>query len=93
MTHVVFSPCIGTKDTACVQVCPVDCFFDIGEMLIIHPEECIDCGACVDECPVDAILPEDQVTPEEAAFIEMNRAWFENRSVAEVEAARLAAGK
>ena len=48
MTHVVFSPCIGTKDTACVQVCPVDCFFDIGEMLVIHPEECIDCGACVD---------------------------------------------
>jgi len=93
MTHVVFSPCIGTKDTACVQVCPVDCFFDIGDMLIISPEECIDCGACVDECPVDAILPEDQVMPAEAAFIEKNRAWFESRSTAEVEAARLSAGK
>ena len=57
MTHVVMSPCIGTKDTACVQVCPVDCFFDIGEMLIIHPEECIDCGACVDECPVSQDVP------------------------------------
>ena len=93
MTHVVFSPCIGTKDTACVQVCPVDCFFDIGDMLIISPEECIDCGACVDECPVDAILPEDEVPPDEAAFIEKNRVWFENRGRTEIEAARLSAGK
>ena len=93
MTHVVFSPCIGTKDTACVQVCPVDCFFDIGDMLIISPEECIDCGACVDECPVDAILPEDEVVPEEAAFIDKNRVWFETHTSAEIEAARLSAGK
>ncbi len=93
MTHIVFSPCIGTKDTACVQVCPVDCFFDIGDMLIIRPEECIDCGACVDECPVDAILPEDEVPPEEAEFIDKNRDWFETRSNAEIEAARLSAGK
>ncbi len=93
MTHVVFSPCIGTKDTACVQVCPVDCFFDIGEMLIISPEECIDCGACVDECPVDAILPEDDVigTAEEP-FIDKNRAWFDEHSSEEIEAARLTAG-
>lgn len=92
MTHVVFSPCIGTKDTACVRVCPVDCFFDIGEMLIIHPEECIDCGACVDECPVDAILPEAEVegTPE-APFIDKNRLWFEGRSTADIEAARRSA--
>lgn len=92
MTHIVFSPCIGTKDTACVQVCPVDCFFDIGDMLIIHPEECIDCGACVDECPVDAILPEDEVagTPEEP-FIEKNKAWFDEHSTEEIEAARLTA--
>ncbi|UCE03121.1 MAG: ferredoxin family protein [Candidatus Latescibacterota bacterium] len=93
MTHVVFSPCIGTKDTACVQVCPVDCFFDVGEMLIISPEECIDCGACVDECPVDAILPEEDVvgTPE-APFVEKNRVWFEERSTEEIEAARMLAG-
>jgi NAD-dependent dihydropyrimidine dehydrogenase PreA subunit len=92
MTHVVFSPCIGTKDTACVQVCPVDCFFDIGEMLIISPEECIDCGACVDECPVDAILHEEQVPEAEAAFIGKNRDWFAGRSSAEIEAARRKAG-
>lgn len=92
MTHVVFSPCIGTKDTACVQVCPVDCFFDIGDMLIIHPEECIDCGACVDECPVDAILPEDEVAgTAEEPFIARNRDWFEERSTEEIEAARLTA--
>ena len=89
MTYVVFSPCIGTKDTACVQVCPVDCFFDIGEMLIIHPEECIDCGACVDECPVNAILPEDEVmgTAEES-YVEKNKVWFEVNTADEVEAAR-----
>jgi NAD-dependent dihydropyrimidine dehydrogenase PreA subunit len=92
MTHVVFSPCIGTKDTACVQVCPVDCFFDIGDMLIISPEECIDCGACVDECPVDAILHEEQVPVAEAAFITKNRDWFAGHSSAEIEAARRKAG-
>ena len=93
MTHVVISPCIGTKDTACVQSCPVDCFFDIGEMLIIHPDECIDCGACVDECPVSAILPEDEVqgTAEED-YIEKNKAWFEMHSEGEIEAARQTAG-
>ena len=89
MTYVVFSPCIGTKDTACVEVCPVDCFFDVGEMLIIHPEECIDCGACVDECPVSAILPEEEVigTPEES-YVEKNKVWFEEKTSDEVEAAR-----
>jgi NAD-dependent dihydropyrimidine dehydrogenase PreA subunit len=89
MTHVVTSPCIGTKDTACVQSCPVDCFFDIGEMLIIHPDECIDCGACVDECPVDAILPDDEVEGSaEADFIDRNRVWFEEHTPQEIEAAR-----
>ena len=93
MTYVVFSPCIGTKDTACVQVCPVDCFFDIGDMLIIHPEECIDCGACVDECPVNAILPEDEVmgTPEES-YVEKNKLWFEGNTSDDIEAARRTAG-
>jgi NAD-dependent dihydropyrimidine dehydrogenase PreA subunit len=92
MTHVVFSPCIGTKDTACVQVCPVDCFFDAGDMLVISPEECIDCGACIDECPVDAILPEDDLAEEEKPFVARNREWFESRSTAEIEAGRLTAG-
>ncbi len=91
MTHVVFSPCIGTKDTACVRVCPVDCFFDIGDMLIISPEECIDCGACVDECPVDAILPEEEVVDAEKPYIDKNRLWFEERASEDIEAARMRA--
>ena len=93
MTHVVFSPCIGTKDTACVLVCPVDCFFDIGDMLVISPDECIDCGACVDECPVDAILPEDELSAAETPFIARNRDWFDTHSTSEIEAARMTAAR
>ncbi|MFN8575600.1 MAG: ferredoxin family protein [Candidatus Sericytochromatia bacterium] len=72
MTHVVAEPCIGTKDKACVSVCPVDCFYDLGDQLVIHPDECIDCGACVDACPVVAIYPEDQVPEKWDAFISKN---------------------
>jgi NAD-dependent dihydropyrimidine dehydrogenase PreA subunit len=59
MPHTITEPCIGVKDTACVDVCPVDCIYGKGEdleMLFIHPEECIDCGLCVDACPVQAIF-------------------------------------
>ncbi len=67
MTYVIGQPCIGTKDTSCVDVCPVDCIhprkdepeFETAEMLYIDPEECIDCGACEPACPVSAIGPED----------------------------------
>ena len=94
MTHIVFSPCIGTKDMSCVKVCPVDCFFDIGEMLVINPDECIDSGACVDECPVDAILPEDEVSgTKEEPYIDKNKTWFEGRATADVEAARMSASR
>ena len=63
MAYIITEPCIGTKDTACVDVCPVDCIhprkdepaFETAEMLYIHPDECIDCGACVPACPVEAI--------------------------------------
>src|SRR5438552_1748259 len=66
MTYVIAEPCINTKDTACVEVCPVDCIhptksapdFDKHTMLYINPDECIDCGACGPECPVDAIFDE-----------------------------------
>jgi ferredoxin len=69
MTFVIAEPCIGTKDTACVDVCPVDCIhptkddatFENSEMLFIDPEECIDCGACEPACPVEAIFEEDAV--------------------------------
>ncbi|MFC3860929.1 ferredoxin [Deinococcus antarcticus] len=76
MPHVITSPCIGTKDQACTEVCPVECIYDAGEMLLIHPDECIDCGACVPACPVSAIYPEEDVPAEENAYIEKNRAYF-----------------
>lgn len=62
--HVICEPCIGVKDTACVDVCPVDCIYGKNEdwdQLFIHPEECIDCGLCVDACPVEAIYPKEEV--------------------------------
>jgi NAD-dependent dihydropyrimidine dehydrogenase PreA subunit len=54
MTYVITEPCIGTKDQSCVEVCPVDCIYDAGDQFLINPEECIDCGACEPECPVEA---------------------------------------
>ena len=57
MTYVITEPCIGTKDRSCVDVCPVDCIHEGEDMLFIDPEECIDCGACEPECPVEAIFP------------------------------------
>jgi NAD-dependent dihydropyrimidine dehydrogenase PreA subunit len=67
MAYVVADPCIGTKDRACVEVCPVSCFYENDDQLFIHPQECIDCDACVPVCPVTAIFPEAQV-PEQWKF-------------------------
>lgn len=61
MTFVVTEPCIKCKYTDCVSVCPVACFKEGANMLVIDPDECIDCGVCVDECPVTAIYPEEEV--------------------------------
>ncbi|MCB0340094.1 MAG: ferredoxin family protein [Bdellovibrionales bacterium] len=101
MTYVVTQPCIGTKDRSCVEVCPVDCFYDIrdkklneqyaveapefqgdsdsddGEsrdygMLMIHADECINCGACETECPVEAIYEDSGVPEQWSSFIELN---------------------
>jgi len=58
MTYVVTEACIQCKYTDCVEVCPVDCFYEGENMLVIHPGECIDCGVCEPECPVDAIKPD-----------------------------------
>jgi NAD-dependent dihydropyrimidine dehydrogenase PreA subunit len=58
MTYIIAQPCIDTKDASCVDVCPVDCIYEGEDMFYIHPEECIDCGACVPECPVEAIFPD-----------------------------------
>ena len=78
MAYVIAAPCIGVKETACVRVCPVDCIIGTAEdtMLYINPDECIDCGACVPECPVSAIFPADEVPEQWRSFIELNRAYF-----------------
>lgn len=82
MTYIIAEPCLDTCDTACVEVCPVDCIHPdegwtkgddpAGHMLYIDPEECIDCGACEPECPVEAIFEEDAVPDEWKKFIKMN---------------------
>ena len=64
MTYVIVEACIGVKDRACVDVCPVDCIYEGEDQLYIHPDECIDCGACEPECPVTAIFPEEDVPRE-----------------------------
>jgi ferredoxin len=60
MTYVVTDNCIRCKYTDCVEVCPVDCFYEGENMLVIHPDECIDCGVCEPECPADAIRPDTE---------------------------------
>ncbi len=87
MTHIIGDPCVGTKDTACVAVCPVDCIhptkedadFEKEEMLFIDPETCIDCGLCVDECPVTAIWPEDEVPEDQKKHFETNAEYFKRK--------------
>jgi len=59
MTHVVTESCINCKHTDCVKVCPVDCFYEGPNFLAINPDECIDCGVCIPECPVDAIVADN----------------------------------
>ena len=72
MTFVVNENCIKCKYTDCVEVCPVDCFHEGPNMLVIDPEECIDCTLCEPECPIDAILSEDDLTEEQQHLIELN---------------------
>jgi ferredoxin len=79
MTYVVTESCIRCKYTDCVDVCPVDCFREGPNFLVIDPDECIDCTLCVAECPVEAIFAEDDVPPAQQQFIAMNaelaKAW------------------
>jgi ferredoxin len=91
MTYIIAEPCVGTCDTACVDVCPVDCihgpegmgaevkedgFDPVGKQLYIDPEECIDCAACEPECPVEAIFEEDEVPDEWHKYSKINYEWF-----------------
>jgi len=72
MTFVVVEACIKCKYTDCVEVCPVDCFHEGPNFLVIDPDECIDCTLCEPECPVEAILSEDDLAPEQEHFLELN---------------------
>jgi ferredoxin len=75
MTFVVTDNCIACKYTDCVSVCPVDCFYEGENMLVIHPDECIDCGVCEPECPADAIRPDTD--PGMDVWVEFNRKYSE----------------
>jgi len=70
MTYVVTEDCIMCKYSDCVEVCPVDCFYEGENMLVINPDECIDCGVCEPECPIEAIQPESE---ENIQWLEVNR--------------------
>lgn len=72
MTFVVLDNCIRCKYTDCVEVCPVDCFHEGPNFLVIDPDECIDCALCEPECPAEAILSEDDVPPDQEQFVELN---------------------
>lgn len=72
MTFVVTENCIKCKYQDCVEVCPVDCFYEGPNFLVIHPDECIDCALCEPECPANAIFSEDEVPADQKAFIQIN---------------------
>ena len=72
MTYIVKDACVKCKYMDCVEVCPVDCFYEGENFLVIHPDECIDCALCEPECPIDAILSEDELPEDQIDFIEIN---------------------
>lgn len=76
MPYVIAEPCIGVKDKSCVAVCPVDCIHEGEEMLYIDPNECIDCGLCEPECPVDAIFMEDELPDQWKDYAQKNADFF-----------------
>jgi len=75
VTYFIAEPCIDVKDRSCVDVCPVDCIHEANRILVIDPEECIDCGACEPECPVEAIFPEDALPEKWSPFVRINYAY------------------
>ena len=85
MTYVITEPCIDVLDISCVSVCPVDCIHyeqGVDRKLFIDPDECIDCGACEPECPVNAIYPEDSVPAEWVQYIELDARWYQDKQSA-----------
>ena len=75
MTYAVTEACINCKYSDCIEVCPVDCFYEGENMLVIHPDECIDCGVCEPECPAEAIIPDNEDGAER--WVELNREYSE----------------
>jgi ferredoxin len=77
MTYVIAQPCVDVKDRACVDECPVDCIYEGDRMLYIHPDECVDCGACEPVCPVEAIYYEDDVPSQWKDYYAANVNFFD----------------
>ena len=77
MTYVIAEPCVDLLDKACIEECPVDCIYEGARMLYIHPDECVDCGACEPVCPVEAIYYEDDVPEQWAAYTKANVDFFD----------------
>jgi ferredoxin len=76
VTYVITEPCIDVKDKSCIEECPVDCIYEGDRMLYIHPDECVDCGACEPVCPVEAIFYDDDVPAQWKEFTAANAAFF-----------------
>jgi ferredoxin len=81
VTYIIAEPCIDVKDKSCIDVCPVDCIHEFDRMLVIDPEECIDCGACEPECPVEAIYPEDALPDKWEPFVRINYAYPDGSAI------------
>ena len=77
MAFIIVEPCVEVKDSACVDVCPVDCIHEGADQFYIEPDECIDCGVCEPECPVEAIFEEDAVPEQWTDYIKKNYAYFD----------------
>lgn len=76
MTYVIAFPCVDVKDKACVEECPVDCIYEGDRTLYIHPDECVDCGACEPVCPTEAIFYEDDLPDEFQKYYKINAEFF-----------------
>ena len=90
MTHVVTAACVNHKYQDCVAVCPVEAFRELSTYLVIDPDECIDCGACISECPVEAIFADTDVPADQEEWIERNETECVDAEVAEVDSPILA---
>ena len=78
MTYIIAQPCVDLLDKACIEECPVDCIYEGERMLYIHPDECVDCGACEPVCPVEAIFYEDDVPDQWKDYYKANVEFFDD---------------